>query len=108
MKTPELFPCCLLRDRAVPTVGVNRNAILEELDQKRATALYLSEHRSETQFPRCGSEFLLRTDEVTHTCLFSRAAQEHGEKKHLTVQACDLQVSFFFECFECVVGWAGA
>lgn len=70
--------------------------------------LYLSVHHNEAQFPRYSSEFLVRIEEVTHKCLFSRAvAQESGKKKHpvLTIVTCNLY--FLCVCSDCVVTWAG-
>lgn len=99
----------MLSDKVVPIVGVNWNAILEELDLKWATALHLSEHYSETQFPQYSAEFFVRIHKVSHTCFFNRAAQESGGKKSihapLTIVICKSPV-FVFVCFECVVGWA--
>lgn len=43
----------------------------------------LSEHRSETQFPRCSTEFLVRIEEVTHTSL-QRGCTGKREKKNIT------------------------
>lgn len=51
-------------------------------------------------------EFPVRTDEVTHTCLFSRAAQESGKKNQLTLQTFLICKSHFFWAFW-VCGWVG-
>lgn len=47
----------------------------------------LSEHRSEAQFPRCSTEFLVRIEEVTHASL-QQGGTGKREKKHHTLQTC--------------------